>query len=272
MLRFSAIALAFALALAGGYLFLACAVQRQALYPAPAPAARSAFDRTPGAERIWLEPPGARVEAWYLPPLVGAIGPAPLVVFTHGNAELIDDWPDAFEPLRRWGAAVLLVEYPGYGRSSGSPSEVSIAATMTRAFDQMSQREEIDPARIIAYGRSLGGGAACALARERKVAALVLESTFTSVRSLARGFGIPGFLVRDPFDNVGVLRAYSGPVLIVHGERDEIIPAIHAAELHAAAPGSRLALAPCGHNDCQRPWPLLREFLLEHGLLDSSRG
>jgi fermentation-respiration switch protein FrsA (DUF1100 family) len=143
---------------------------------------------------------------------------------------------------------------------------------MRSAFDQMAKRSEIDAARIIAYGRSLGGGAACALARERRVAALVLESTFTSVRSLARGFGVPGFLVLDPFDNLSALRAYSGPVLIVHGERDEIIPAAHAAELHAAAPQSRLALEPCGHNDCQRPWALLREFLLEHRLLESRNG
>jgi fermentation-respiration switch protein FrsA (DUF1100 family) len=272
MLRFSAIALCLLLALAGGWLLLACAMQRQALYPAPAAGGRSGFERIPGAERLWLETEDSRAEAWYLPPLSGDGGPAPLVVFTHGNAELIDDWPEAFEPPRRWGAAVLLVEYPGYGRSTGSPSQTSIAATMRSAFDQMAKRSEIDAARIIAYGRSLGGGAACALARERRVAALVLESTFTSVRSLARGFGVPGFLVLDPFDNLSALRAYSGPVLIVHGERDEIIPAAHAAELHAAAPQSRLALEPCGHNDCQRPWALLREFLLEHRLLESRNG
>jgi fermentation-respiration switch protein FrsA (DUF1100 family) len=92
------------------------------------------------------------------------------------------------------------------------------------------------------------------------------------VRRLARSFGLPGFLVRDPFDNLDTLRAYPGPVLIMHGERDEIIPAAHAAALHAAAPNSRLALAPCGHNDCQRPWPLLRDFLLENGLLGRSDG
>lgn len=272
MLRSSAVVIAFLLALAGGYFVLACAMQRQALFPAPPVTRAGAFERIPGAERIWLDTQGARAEAWYLPPLLPAPGPAPLVVFAHGNGELIDDWADAFEPPRRWGAAVLLVEYPGYGRSTGSPSQGSISATMTSAFDRMAERTEVDASRIIAYGRSVGGGAACALARERKVAALVLESTFTSVRRLARGFGVPGFLVRDPFDNLDTLRAFSGPVLIVHGERDEIIPVAHAADLHAAAPGSRLALVPCGHNDCQRPWPLLREFLLENGLLGRGDG
>jgi len=272
MLRFSAVAIALLLVLAGGYFVLACAMQRQVLFPAPPVAGASAFERIPRAERIWLDTDGARAEAWYLPPLLAAPGPAPLVVFAHGNGELIDDWAEAFEPPRRWGAAVLLVEYPGYGRSTGSPSQGSIAATMTSAFDRMTARAEIDPTRIVAYGRSVGGGAACALARERKVAALVLESTFTSVRRLARSFGLPGFLVRDPFDNLETLRAYPGPVLIVHGERDEIIPAAHAAALHAAAPQSRLALVPCGHNDCQRPWALLRDFLLENRLLGRSDG
>ena len=75
-----------------------------------------------------------------------------------------------------------------------------------------------------------------------------------------------------PPSYLDALRAYPGPVLIVHGERDEIIPARHAAALHAASPRSRLALEPCGHNDCQRPWPLLRDFLLENGLLGRSHG
>jgi fermentation-respiration switch protein FrsA (DUF1100 family) len=194
------------------------------------------------------------------------------VVFAHGNGELIDDWAAAFEPPRRWGAGVLLVEYPGYGRSTGSPSQDSIAATMTSAFDQMAARADVDPAKIIAYGRSLGGGAACALARERKLAGLVLESTFTSVRQLASGFGLPGFLVRDPFDNLDALRGFSGPVLIVHGEHDEIIPVQHAEALHAASPRSRLALEPCGHNDCQRPWALVKDFLLEHDLIGRGDG
>jgi pimeloyl-ACP methyl ester carboxylesterase len=272
MLRSSAIILAILLVLAGGYCFLACAMQRQMLFPAPSFTGGDAFERAAGAERVWLDTDGARTEAWYLPPLQAAPGPAPLVVFAHGNGELIDDWAEAFEPPRRWGAAVLLVEYPGYGRSTGSPSQASIAATLASAFDRMTARAEIDPSRIIAYGRSLGGGAVCALARERRVAALVLESTFTSGRRLARGFGLPGFLVRDPFDNLETLRAYPGPVLIVHGEHDEIIPARHAAELHAAARRSRLELAPCGHNDCLRPWPLVREFLLENGLIGRRNG
>jgi pimeloyl-ACP methyl ester carboxylesterase len=273
MLRPSLTVIALLLALGAGYLALACAMQRSVLYPAPpAPASPERLAAIPGAEQIWLESGARKSEAWLLPPLRASERPATLVVFAHGYGELIDDWGDAFAPLRLWGAAVLLVEYPGYGRSAGTPSQSSILAAMERAYDSVRTRGGIDPSRIVAYGRSLGGGAACALARERSVAALVLESTFTSVRPLARGFGLPGFLVRDPFDNLAALRAYPGPVLIIHGERDELIPPEHAAALHAAAPRSRLELLPCGHNDCPRPWGLLRAFLLEHGLLERGDG
>ena len=189
-------------------------------------------------------------------------------MFAHGNGELIDDWIDSFETPRAWGASVLLVEYPGYGRSSGAPSEASIAAAMIAAYDWALTRPGVDPARIVGWGRSVGGGAVCALARERSLAALVLESSFTSVRSMANGIGLPAFLVRDPFDNLATVASFAGPVLIVHGERDSMIPVAHARELHEAAKDSRLWLEPsCGHNDCPRPWAVLREFLLEKGLL-----
>ena len=278
MLRFLVNGIVIALCLALGYGALACAMQRSVLFPAPPLAGGGdALARIPGAERIWLETPDARAEAWFLPALANqpdAAPPAraPVVIFAHGNGELIDDWAAAFEPLRRLGSAVLLVEYPGYGRSTGSPSQRSIAASMTSAYDAMAKRADVDPAKIIAYGRSLGGGAVCALARERDVAALVLESTFTGVRPLARAFFVPGFLVRDPFDNLDALRGYPGPVLIVHGERDEIIPVAHAQELHAVAKRSKLALEPCGHNDCERPWTLVRDFLREHDLLGHGDG
>jgi fermentation-respiration switch protein FrsA (DUF1100 family) len=84
---------------------------------------------------------------------------------------------------------------------------------------------------------------------------------------MARGFGLPGFLVRDPFDNEQAVRGFAGPILLVHGEHDEVIPASHAAALHAAAPRAALHLVPCRHNDCPRPWDALRGFLAGHGLL-----
>jgi uncharacterized protein len=99
------------------------------------------------------------------------------------------------------------------------------------------------------------------------LAALVLESTFTSVRTLARGFGLPAFLVRDSFDNLAVVRAFGGPLLRLHGERDEVIPVAEAEVLRGAAREGELHRFPCGHNDCPRPDALVERFLAAHGLL-----
>jgi fermentation-respiration switch protein FrsA (DUF1100 family) len=203
---------------------------------------------------------------WLLPPH-NPVGPAPYLVFTHGNAELIDDWVDAFETPRSWGLGVMLVEYPGYGRSRGAPSERSIRAAILAAYDFLVSQPDVDPARIFAHGRSLGGGPACILARERSVAALILESAFTSLRPLMRPFGVVGPLVLDPYDNVATVAQFPGPLLVLHGEQDEIIPVAHGRELAARARAPELHVLECGHNDCPRPWPLLRAFLEKNALL-----
>ncbi len=226
-------------------------LQRQMLFPrhlAPAPGPKQEPAPT-GISSRWIEYPGGRVEAWFLPPGAGA-RPAPAMIFAHGNAERIDDLVPEFLPFSGLGIGVLLVEYPGYGRSPGAPSQATITAAMTAAYDDLVSRPGVDPARVVLYGRSLGGGAVCALAARRPSAAMILASSFTSVRSFARRYGLPGFLVRDPFDNLAVVRRYGQPLLVVHGRRDEVIPFAHGEALFRAAPQGRLLAWDCGHNDC----------------------
>lgn len=213
------------------------------------------------AESVELLGRGGRVEAWFLRPTTGGTGPAPLLLFTHGNAELIDDFADQFAAPRAAGYSVLLVEYPGYGRSAGNPSEASIGAAVLAAYDWAKSATDVDPKRIVPYGRSLGGGAACILAANRPVAALILESSFTSVRTFGRHFMVPGFLIRDPFDNLLALRSYRGPLLVLHGTRDEVVPVDHGRQLAAAVPGAEFELLRCGHNDCPRSWERILGFL-----------
>jgi fermentation-respiration switch protein FrsA (DUF1100 family) len=239
--------------------------QRAILFPAPPLAGAPA--RPADARVIRLDTPAGQVEAWYLPPLGSAAAAAPLLLFAHGNGELIDYWPPDFRVPRQWGMAVLLVEYPGYGRSEGRPTQASVTAAILAAYDWAAGRPGIDARRVVAYGRSLGGGAAAALAEARPLAALILESTFSSVQAFARRFGAPGFLVRDRFDNLKALRRLELPVLILHGTADQIIPVAHARALHAARPASELVLLPCGHNDCPRPWPVIARFLRQHAVL-----
>ncbi len=252
-----------------GLLFLA---QRQVLFPrgmipAPPPVDLAAL----GIERIWLETGFGKVEAWYVPPAAGGPAPCPAVIFAHGNGELIDFWPPELKRFSQMGMGLLLVEYPGYGRSAGSPSQEAIAETFTRAYDRLAARADVDPGRIVFFGRSLGGGAVCDLVRTRPAAALILMSCFKSVRAFAPRYLAPPFLIRDPFDNLEAVKGFNGPVLVVHGRFDEIIPFGHGQALHAAAPNGKLIVYEAGHNDCPPEWPVfwrdLEEFLRGHRIL-----
>jgi pimeloyl-ACP methyl ester carboxylesterase len=192
------------------------------------------------------------------------------VIFTHGNMELVDEWVGSFEPLRRAGAGVLLIEYPGYGRSTGLATERSVTEATVAAYDLLAGlRGEVDPERIVAFGRSVGGGPAAALARQRPLAALLLSSSFTDVGAYARRYFVPRLLVRHPFDSEGAVRAFRGPVLVQHGTRDRTVPLVHGERLAAAAADGRLLRYECGHNDC--PWgPMLDDaiaFLRARGVL-----
>jgi fermentation-respiration switch protein FrsA (DUF1100 family) len=251
------------LALAGVGLvlvFLAAAWlgQRPVMFPAPPAAGRM----SPGvAEPVRLDGPAGTHQALLLPPTHGASVPFPLVIFAHGNGELADHWVGEFEPVRDRGWGVLLLEYPGYGRAPGSPSEASIRRSALAVYHWAAIDPRIDSARIVAWGRSLGGGAAAWLAGNRPVAALILESSFTSVRPLAARYLVPGWLVRDPFDNVEALREYRGPLLVLHGTADRIVPVELGRALAATVPGAVFHALPCGHNDCERPWPVILSFL-----------
>lgn len=240
------------------------------LFPAPPPPAQ-APQAGPALAQTWLESAGDRVEAFLLLPELPPGARAPLVIHAHGNGELVDYWLPELTPLTERGIAVLLVEYPGYGRSSGTPSEDSIQRAFAAGYDWAVANPRIDPSRVVGYGWSLGGGAICALARVRPLAALILESTFTGVRDFLAARASPVVALRslahNGFDNLEVLRDYRAPVLVIHGERDTMIPAAHARELAQAARSSELLLVDCRHNDCPRQWPAVLGFLRKHQLL-----
>jgi fermentation-respiration switch protein FrsA (DUF1100 family) len=254
---------------------IGCNLQRSILFPRSmlVPDEHEA-DSVDGLERLWLAVDDYEVEAWLLPPTratgTDATG---VVIFAHGNGELIDYWPRMLGGIPEMGLALLLVEYPGYGRSGGTPSEGSIRKTMLAAYDAMAARPDIDRKRIVLHGRSLGGGAVGTLLGQRPVAALILQSTFTSVTDLAwRLFKVPSFLVRDPFPTLEAVREFTGPVLVIHGRVDELVSHENGVLLAEAAPNGRLVSLDCGHNDCPRDWPqywrVLHEFLNATGVLD----
>ena len=248
-----------AIILAAGYLIWGISLfsfQRRIIFPRqhcqPDP---EAGKNVPGLEKLWVQSQEGPVEAWFLPG-DGATqdSPGPVAVFAHGNAELIDYWPDDLSAYRRMGVSVFLPEYRGYGRSQGSPSQKAITEDFLKFYDLLTKRPDVDKQRIIFHGRSLGGGAVCALCEKRKPAALILMSSFTSIADMSRRFLIPRFLVLDPFDNIDVVKTLDIPILIIHGRHDDIIPYHHAEKLHAAANNSKLITYDSDHNSCPPDW------------------
>ena len=240
------------------YCCLLFLLQRRVLFPRHAIGvpASSAAD-IPGLEEMWLHTSFGKVEAWFIPAESDNRGePAPAVIFAHGNAELIDFWPQELSNFASLGMGLLLVEYPGYGRSQGAPSQKTIEETFTTAYDALVARKDVDPARIVIFGRSLGGAAACALAAERPSAGLILMSTFVGVKSFAKKFLVPEFLIQDPFDNLAVVRAYDAPVLVIHGKYDSLIPYKHGMALHKAAKHGQMITYSSDHNDCPPSWDI----------------
>jgi fermentation-respiration switch protein FrsA (DUF1100 family) len=254
-------------------------MQRRIIFPRSlVPYSSETEKAVEGVEKIWLASHSGKFETWFMPPLninpskPVQVKPAPAVIFGHGNAELIDFCTEELRGFTRMGIGVLLIEYPGYGRSEGSPSQKSISRAFNTGYDYLISRKDVDPSRIILFGRSVGGGAVCDLASNKPSAALILQSTFTSVRTFASRFLAPGFLVRDPFDNLAVVSTYTGPVLIIHGKKDDIIPFSHGKTLYEKSLKGKLIVYDCSHNDCPPDYVIfiknIETFLTDVGIIN----
>lgn len=252
-----------------GYLawcVLLCAGQRWFLFPGTGEP-----EQVPaGAQRLVIESDVPTRAYLSFPAAAGRSGPWPLVVVFHGNAESVLELEDIREGYLQRGWAVLTPEYRGYAGAAGSPSEASLAGDAEAFLALVLKRPEIDATRVIYHGRSLGGGVAGQLAARRAPAAMVLQSTFASVAGMSWRFGVPPWLVRDPFRTDRVLAGLDAPTLILHGESDEIIPVRHADALMAAAKRGTLVKLEGGHNDFPADeaayWAAIDSWLAGNGL------
>jgi len=180
---------------------------------------------------------------------------APAVVFFHGNAGNIAMRVPTVEALVARGMSVFLLGYRGYGRSEGSPSEEGVLKDGLAALRWTA--EQVGGAdRVVLHGRSLGGFVAAGVASRESVGGVVLESTFTSLRDMARQVYpfIPSFLLtrlRGHFDNLSAVRSIEAPILVIHGDRDTLIPSEMGRELFQAAgePRKWYVVPGAGHND-----------------------
>lgn len=189
---------------------------------------------------------GEKLKAFYFPPESGK----PTVLYSHGNAEDIGTSIDLYQQWRSDGWGVLAYDYPGYGHSTGSPSESSTELAIAAAWNFLTLTESIPQHDIIVVGRSIGTGPSVWLAQHQDPRALVLISPFTStfaVRSPAH-YILPG----NRFPNLKRLRKINTPLLIIHGEQDTLIPASHGRTLHQASPATNkrfVGIPDTGHND-----------------------
>jgi len=196
----------------------------------------------PDATVWWQEiAPGMRTEAWFFPGRGRSeTSPGPAVVCFHGNGELIDDNTDTARTFAAWGISVLLVEYRGYGRSGGSPTVDGVRADSAVWFDRVAGRPEVKAGEVMTYGFSLGAGFAAQLAAARPVAALMLESPFTSLPAMGRRQGVLVYLSSERLATDAVLSGLPDglPVLITHQRNDSIIPVAEGRKLAAVRPAA----------------------------------
>jgi uncharacterized protein len=210
------------------YLVVLFLAQRWVIFPGQFRSASTvkAIDLAFTGGRILDLPNGQ--EAWWFPPRPDR----PTLVVFHGNGEIMEDWWYAAITWNDDGWGVLLVEYPGYNHSRGPVSREGILACARDAIARI--RPEVS-GPLIGIGVSIGSGPALELAAEGHFQALILAAPYTSLMAMANRRLAPGFLVRDRFDNLASLNRFAGPLLIIHGEKDRLIPAHMGATLAQTA-------------------------------------
>ena len=174
------------------------------------------------------------------------------LIFCHGNAGNIGDRLEKILLFHQMGLNILVIDYRGYGKSQGQPSEAGIYKDAVAAYDYLLTRQDIDRSRIIGYGESLGGAVAVDLGTKRNLAALIIDSSFTNAADMAKTIYpfIPSFLLGTKLDSAAKVRTVTIPKLFIHSRADEIVPFRLGERLYQAAaqPKEFLELSG-GHND-----------------------
>lgn len=181
----------------------------------------------PGFFRIPL-PGGGDVAALWIP----HPGATTAILCFHGNGvDLGQMRPHLAAMAQRTGCAVLMVDYPGYGLSAGSPTETGTLRSAEVAYENLTRVRGFAPESVVVRGLSLGSGPAVWIAAHRRVKALILDAPFTSTFRVVTHVKL---LPVDQFDNLAIADRVQCPVLVVHGDRDTVVPFSHGKELAAA--------------------------------------
>lgn len=199
----------------------------------------------PSIENVWIEAEdGVRIHGWFATPVRAEgearkpIQPVGTILFFHGNGGNISINYPILKELVAAHAAVLAVDYRGYGRSDGAPSEHGLSLDARAAYRHLVETRRIPPKGIVLHGQSLGGAVAVQLASEVDCAGLIVESSFTSAPAMARRmlpFPPLWIFLRTRFDSLSKIPAIRVPKLFIHSPADEIIPFAMGKALFEAA-------------------------------------
>lgn len=239
---------AYPLVAAAAYAVLYWFANRSVYFPSKYPEGSWDFQTQLGAADVWLETAdGVRIHAWQ----VDRPGARFVTLYFHGNAGNITDRYHHFLGITSAGSSVLMIDYRGYGKSSGRPTENGIYTDADAAYDHLLKTGH-HSGEIILHGESLGTAVAVDLASRRPCSAVVLEAPFTSGRDVASTvLPIIGPAVIWSFDSRKKIGRIHAPILIIHGDRDEIIPTRLGQALFDAAPEpkSHWIVPGAHHND-----------------------
>ncbi len=229
-------------ALAGGAVFVALALLEERIIFHPS----RLIEATPDAAGLPYEDlrlrtkDGETLAGW----LVTAPSPRATILFLHGNAGNLSHRLHHLAGLRGTGFSVLIIDYRGYGESSGSPSEEGLYRDARAAWEELTLERGVPARRLVLYGESIGSAVALHLAVDLRRAgeegpgAIVLEGAFTSAVEMGRRifpFLPIRWIARSRFDNLSAVREVGAPTLFIHAGRDEVVPIWMGRRLHAAA-------------------------------------
>ena len=186
---------------------------------------------------------GVKLHGWYcIPNRKGGRGlipvPAQMVLlWFHGNAGNITDRYEMIRALMQVPIRVLIIDYRGYGKSEGSPTERGLYADADAAWRYLSSERAVPVENIIIFGKSLGGAPAIDLATRVQPAGLIVQSSFTSIPGMAGTLipHFPGMLLRTKMDSINKIGRVSCPKLLIHSPADELVPFEMGRQLYAAA-------------------------------------
>ncbi len=206
----------------------------------------------PGDREVWIDVKDVgRIHGIHHPAPEGAR----TILFLHGNAGSVLTWRVLHDQLGKLGTGVLTIDYPGYGKSEGTPSEEALYAS-ARAAVKFLNNSGIEDGSIILFGKSLGTGVAVEVASTEKFAGLILESPFTDIASVGQEhfwFLPVRFLLSEKYDSLSKIGRVECPLLVIVGTGDTLVSPGLSEELFSAAnqPKEYLEIAGAGHNDIQ---------------------